>query len=95
MLVANKEYKLLVPITVQGKTTDTITLRRIKIADLREMRKHTDSDKQNEVLLTRIGEITPAEFDEIDAVDYDNLTEVLNDFFEQPKAQKPRRQAKS
>ncbi|BFM16261.1 hypothetical protein R50073_24440 [Maricurvus nonylphenolicus] len=86
MLTANKDYKLLVPITVQGKTTDKLTLRRIKIGDLREMRKHENSDDQNETLLTRIAEITPDEFNEIDTVDYDALLEVIEGFFEQPKA---------
>jgi len=72
---------LLVPVTVQGRTLTSVTLRRPKVGDLRRMDKVKGSEMERTLhLIGQLAELSPAEVDELDAADLATLGDVVTGF---------------
>jgi len=72
---------LSVPITVQGRTIDTVTLRRPKVGDLRRMEKAGGGDLDKTLfLIGALAEMSPAEVDDLDARDLERIGQVVAGF---------------
>ncbi|KAA5603245.1 phage tail assembly protein [Roseospira marina] len=72
---------LTVPITVDGRTLSTVTLRRPKVGDLRRMDRAGSGDLDKTLwLIGSLADLTPAEVDELDARDLATIGEVVAGF---------------
>ena len=81
MTTKSKTIKLKEPISVEGREITEVTLRRPKVGDLRRMDKVGGSDLEKTLwLMGALSEMTPAEVDELDAVDMEALAEVISGF---------------
>jgi len=81
-------YKLIHPIEVASKKITKVEMRRVKVADLGASRDGKDDHEQTKIMLTRIAELSPEEVDELDAVDWQNLSDEVMAFLEPPQAEK-------
>ena len=74
----NLEY----PVTVDGTTYTTLTMRRPKVRDERDARRDGGGPVDQELrLFGNLCEVAPAVMEELDAADYDRLQDVYFDFF--------------
>jgi hypothetical protein len=74
--------KLKFPVTVGGQEYTELHMRRCKVRDRRLAAKEkTDEDREIR-LISNLCEVSPDVIDELDAVDYAQLTEVLKGFFD-------------
>ncbi|WP_273789862.1 phage tail assembly protein [Bartonella sp. ML70XJBT] len=72
-------YKLLVPITFEGKEHTEITLRRIKIKDIKAIEKKEGTD-QTTMMIARLSEWPYDAVSEIDSADLNSIGEILDSF---------------
>jgi hypothetical protein len=78
------------PITVNGAVISSVTLRRIKVADMRAVAQTGGNGiEQTVMLLSRLGELSPAEIDQLDAADMGVLAEAIAGFTAPPGASQP------
>ena len=70
------------PVTVDGATHATLTMRRPKVRDERDARRRGGDPVDQELrLFGNLCEIAPNVIEELDAADYDRIQEAYFDFF--------------
>lgn len=75
------EIKLQFPVTVDGQEYNSLHMRRCKVKDRRLAAKQKTDEDREITLIANLCEVPPSVVDELDAVDYARLTEVLQGFF--------------
>ena len=73
--------KLKFPVTVDGHEYTSLTMRRCKVKDRRIAAKQKSDEDKEITLIANLCEVAPDVIDELDAVDYAKLQEVLSGFF--------------
>ena len=77
----SQEIELEYPITVEGREVSSVTMRRLKVADLMAYDKMKCSEAERDLrTLSNICELPPAAFHEMDAADYLELRDVMQSF---------------
>jgi hypothetical protein len=80
-IAATQDYVLQVPIKLNGVETSTVTVRRPKAGDLRQMDRQKGSQVDKTLyLIGRLCDLAPAEVDEIDAADLEGLGKIVEGF---------------
>ena len=70
------------PVTVDGTTHTTLTMRRPKVRDERDAQRGGGTTGEMELrLFGNLCEVAPAVMEELDAADYDRLQDAYFDFF--------------
>lgn len=69
------------PVTVDGHEYTVLNMRRCKVKDRRLAAKQKTPEEQELTLIANLCEVPPGVLDELDAVDYAALQEVLTGFF--------------
>lgn len=79
------------PITADGREVAELTLRRPKVRDLERMDKVAGEMAKAVTLVADLAEITPDQVRELDAEDFSQVAEALDDFLEggRPTSGKP------
>lgn len=75
------EIKLKYPVMVDGTEYAVLHMRRCKVKDRRMAAKQKTDEDREITLISNLCEVPPSVIDELDAVDYTRLTEVLQGFF--------------
>lgn len=70
------------PVTVDGHEYAVLNMRRCKVKDRRLAAKQKTDEDREIALIANLCEVPPNVIDELDAVDYEALTEVLKGFFD-------------
>lgn len=84
---ASLEITLDFPISVGGVETNSLTLRRPKIADQKAVQLSKKSPMEAEIdLFANLLQITPAEISEMDLADYSKVSEAYVSFLARPTA---------
>lgn len=69
------------PLSVEGRTIDTVTVRRPKVGDLRRMEKVKGGDLDKTLwLIATLTELSPTEVDELDAADMKAIGDIIEGF---------------
>lgn len=68
------------PIHAGGAETDTLTLRRIKMRDLKKFQKYKDDLERSIHTIADLAGIAPSEAEELDPVDFAKCGAVIKDF---------------
>ena len=80
-MMLSEVIKLGVPVVHDGHTYSELTMRRCKVKDRKAAQKQWNSDEDRETgLIANLCEIPVAVIDELDAVDYNEVTKVLRSF---------------
>jgi len=80
-MTTTTQITLSAPLHVEGRTINTVTLRRPKAGDLRRMEKAGGADLDKTLfLIGALAEMTPAEVDELDAKDLERIGQVVAGF---------------
>lgn len=69
------------PVTFDGHEYSVLNMRRCKVKDRRLAAQKKTPEEQELALIANLCEVPPAVLDELDAVDYAKLQEVLTGFF--------------
>ncbi len=69
------------PVTVDGHEYTVLNMRRCKVKDRRLAAQKKTPEEQEITLIANLCEVPPQVLDELDAVDYAKLQEVLTSFF--------------
>ena len=78
------------PVTVDGTTYTTLTMRRPKVRDERDARRGGSGPVDQELrLFGNLCEVAPGVMEELDAADYDRLQDVYFDFFPEGSRRRP------
>lgn len=75
----NVTHQLLIPITFEGKEHTEITLRRIKIKDIKAIEKKEGTD-QTTMMIARLSGWPYDAVSEIDSADLNSIGEILDSF---------------
>ncbi len=81
------KHTLLVPVTFEAREHTSITLRRIKGKDIRELAQQDDGDKSL-FIIARLSGWPPEGVDELDAADIDEISKIVEGFTTMPKPKK-------
>ena len=78
------------PVTVDGTTHTTLTMRRPKVRDERDAQRAGGTSGEMELrLFGNLCEVTPKVMEELNAADYDRLQDVYFDFFPAGSRRRP------
>ena len=75
------EIKLQFPVTVDGQEYTALQMRRCQVKDRRLAAQNKTAEEQEIALIANLCEVPPSVIDELDAVDYAKLQELLSSFF--------------
>lgn len=79
----SEEIKLEHPIEVDGRTIESINVRRLKVRDQVAASKKKGTEAEVEVhLFANLCELTPANIEELDMVDYRKIQDIYTGFLE-------------
>lgn len=73
-------HPLTVPVDFEGKTHDSITLRRIKGKDIRDMEREESDIEKTFFLIARLSGWPPEGVDELDGADFEAIAKVIEGF---------------
>jgi len=73
-------HKLLVPVTFEGREHDTITIRRVKVKDLRGLKVDNVTIEEMLALIVKLSGWPPEGVDELDQADLEAISEIISGF---------------
>ncbi|WP_412057125.1 phage tail assembly protein [Bartonella sp. DGB2] len=80
MIETEKTYTLLIPITFEGTTHETITLRRAKGKDIFASSNLKTGENSQRYLISKLSGWPPQAVDELDQVDIEEINTIIEDF---------------
>ncbi|MFT4080752.1 phage tail assembly protein [Rhodomicrobium sp.] len=73
-------YKLLVPVTFEGREHAEIKLRRVKARDIRDLEREDAGSAQTFFLISRLSDWPPEGVEEMDAADIEGVATIIEGF---------------
>lgn len=80
MKTVTETITLQYPVEVDGVATDTLTIRRPKVRDIKMMDQHKGEIEKSIHFIAALCEIPPASVEELDADDFGKLSEKVGGF---------------